>query len=50
VEDGTHEHLLKNFPNGVYSKLVSQQESIDQQTAAAARKMSRASFHGENAP
>ena len=26
VEDGTHDSLLKDFPNGLYSKLVSQQE------------------------
>lgn len=29
VEDGDHETLLRVFPNGVYSKLVSQQENLE---------------------
>jgi len=29
VEDGTHDTLLRDYPNGTYSKLVSQQESLD---------------------
>lgn len=38
VEDGDHDTLLKVYPNGVYAKLVSQQESLDQK---AERKYSR---------
>lgn len=34
VEDGNHASLLKDFPHGTYSKLVSQQEELDQQTTA----------------
>lgn len=29
VEMGSHDELLKNFPNGTYSKLVADQEKID---------------------
>lgn len=28
---GNHDELLKNYPNGTYSKLVADQEKIDQQ-------------------
>ena len=31
VEDGTHDSLLRDFPEGTYSKLVSQQENLDHQ-------------------
>lgn len=38
LESGNHEELLKNYPDGVYSKLVADQQRIDtqqaQQTAA----------------
>lgn len=44
VEDGNHDQLLRQYPNGTYANLVSQQENIDQQ---AARKVSRASFHAD---
>ena len=30
VEEGTHDFLLQNSPDGVYSKLVNQQTSADQ--------------------
>lgn len=36
-EDGNHRSLLKEFPNGVYAKLVSQQENIDQTAFAGAQ-------------
>lgn len=29
VENGNHDSLLSEFPNGVYAKLVSQQEKLD---------------------
>jgi ABC-type multidrug transport system fused ATPase/permease subunit len=29
AEEGTHEDLLKNYPNGIYSKLVNQQQGAD---------------------
>jgi ABC-type glutathione transport system ATPase component len=41
VEDGDHDTLLKVYPHGVYAKLVSQQENLDQE---AERKQSRHSF------
>lgn len=34
VEDGNHASLLRDYPHGTYSKLVSQQEELDQQTTA----------------
>lgn len=32
VEDGNHDSLLRDYPNGVYAKLVSQQEHVEEET------------------
>jgi len=29
IEEGSHDQLLQKFPDGVYSKLVADQEKID---------------------
>ena len=52
VEDGNHDYLLKTYPNGVYAKLVSQQENLDEQTHrrqsfSAKRKNENVSDHHE---
>ena len=52
VEDGNHDYLLKTYPNGVYAKLVSQQENLDEQTHrrqsfSAKRKNEKVSDHHE---
>lgn len=30
VETGNHDSLLKNYPNGIYAKLVKQQEQVEE--------------------
>lgn len=39
VEKGNHEQLLKEHPNGIYAKLVKQQEQVeDEADQVSARK------------